>query len=215
VKVRWISLFLFLLSLALAQSLVGRASVVDGDTLEIQGVRIRLWGIDAVESSQTCLDASGKPWPCGRRAAFALADFLGQRTVQCRFRGTDRYGRMVAVCHVGNVEINRWLVEQGWALAYVEYGGSVYLEAQRQAQAARRGVWQGASSPPGSTERAPGPSPRRGPILGRARRGGAIPRIPRCAFPRPRPTWTARTSPTGASRSSPQTPTAWTGTGTG
>jgi endonuclease YncB( thermonuclease family) len=61
VKVRWISLFLFLLSLALAQSLMGRASVVDGDTLEIQGVRIRLWGIDAVESSQTCLDAGGKP----------------------------------------------------------------------------------------------------------------------------------------------------------
>jgi endonuclease YncB( thermonuclease family) len=60
---------------------------VDGDTLEIQGVRVRLWGIDAVESSQTCLEASGKPWPCGRRAAFALADFLGQRTVQCRSRG--------------------------------------------------------------------------------------------------------------------------------
>jgi endonuclease YncB( thermonuclease family) len=115
---------LTVLSLALAQNLVGRASVVDGDTLEIQRVRIRLWGIDAVESSQTCLDASGKPWPCGRRAAFALADFLGQRTVRCERRDTDRYGRVVAVCYVGNIEINRWLVEQGWALAYVEYGGS-------------------------------------------------------------------------------------------
>jgi endonuclease YncB( thermonuclease family) len=155
---RLLAYALVLLSLGLAQGiLMGRASVVDGDTLEIQGVRIRLWGIDAVESSQTCLDASGKPWPCGRRAAFALADFLGQRTVRCERRGTERYGRMVAVCYVGNVEINRWLVEQGWALAYVEY----------------------------------------------------------CAFPRPHPTWTARTSPTGTSRSSPQTPTAWTGTGTG
>jgi hypothetical protein len=78
---------LTLLSLALAQqSLVGRASVVDGDTLEIQGVRVRLWGIDAVESSQTCLDAAGRVWPCGRRAAFALADFLGQRT-NLRLRG--------------------------------------------------------------------------------------------------------------------------------
>jgi endonuclease YncB( thermonuclease family) len=135
---------LVLLSLGLAQGvLMGRASVVDGDTLEIRGVRIRLWGIDAVESSQVCLDASGKPWPCGRRAAFALADFLGQRTVRCERRDTDRYGRVVAVCHVGGVEVNRWLVEQGWALAYVEYGGSVYLQAQRQAQAARRGVWQG------------------------------------------------------------------------
>ena len=141
---RLLAYALVLLSLALAQQvLMGRASVVDGDTLEIQGVRVRLWGIDAVESSQTCLDAGGKPWPCGRRAAFALADFLGQRTVRCERRGTDRYGRVVAVCHVGGVEVNRWLVEQGWALAYVEYGGSVYLEAQRQAQAARRGVWQG------------------------------------------------------------------------
>jgi len=87
---------------------VGRASVVDGDTLEIQGVRIRLWGIDAVESSQTCLESAGKPWPCGRRAAFALADFFGQRQ-----RDTDRYGRMVAVYRVGGVEVNRWLVEQG------------------------------------------------------------------------------------------------------
>jgi endonuclease YncB( thermonuclease family) len=75
---RFLTYALVLLSLGLAQGvLMGRASVVDGDTLEIRGVRVRLWGIDAVESSQTCLDAGGKPWPCGRRAAFALADFLG------------------------------------------------------------------------------------------------------------------------------------------
>lgn len=139
---------LFLLGAALAQEILGRASVVDGDTLELQGVRIRLWGVDAVESSQTCLDASGKPWPCGRRAAFALADFLGQRTVRCERKDTDRYGRTVAVCSVGGTEVNRWLVEQGWALAYVRYGGSVYLDSQRQAQAARRGVWQGGFQAP-------------------------------------------------------------------
>ena len=150
---------LTVLSLALAQSLVGRASVVDGDTLEIHGVRIRLWGIDAVESSQTCLDAGGKPWPCGRQAAFALDDFLGQRTVRCERRDTDRYGRVVAVCYVGGVEVNRWLVEQGWALAYVKYGGSVYLDAQRQAQAARRGVWQGSFQPPWEYRKSPGAVP--------------------------------------------------------
>jgi len=160
-KVRWIGLFL-LLSLALAQELVGRASVVDGDTLEIQGVRIRLWGIDAVESSQTCLDAGGKPWPCGRRAAFALADLLGQRTVRCERRGTDRYGRMVAVCRVDGVEVNRWLVEQGWALAYVQYGGSVYLEAQQQAQALKRGIWQGRFTPPWEYRRNPATPPSAG-----------------------------------------------------
>ena len=151
---------LLFLSLTLAQNaLVGRAGVIDGDTLEVQGVRVRLWGIDAVESSQTCLDASGKPWLCGRRAAFALADFLGQRTVRCVQRDTDRYGRVVAVCRVDGVEVNRWLVEQGWALAYVQYGGSVYLEAQRQAQALKRGIWQGAFEEPWAYRKKPGKSP--------------------------------------------------------
>lgn len=153
---------LLLLGIALAQDLVGRASVVDGDTLEIRGVRVRLWGIDAVESSQTCLDAGGKTWPCGRRAAFALADFLGQRTVTCQQRDTDRYGRVVAVCRVGGVEINRWMVEQGWALAYVQYGGSVYLEAQRQAQALKRGIWQGRFQEPQEYRRNPANPPSAG-----------------------------------------------------
>ena len=89
-------------------------------------------------------------------AAFALADLLGQRTVRCERRGTDRYGRVVAVCRVDGVEVNRWLVEQGWALAYVQYGGSVYLEAQRQAQAARRGVWQGSFQAPWEYRKNPG-----------------------------------------------------------
>lgn len=146
---RLLTCILTLLALALAQqSIVGRASVVDGDTLEIQGVRIRLWGVDAVESSQTCLDPAGKPWPCGRRAALALSDFLGQRTVSCQRRDTDRYGRVVAVCSVAGVEVNRWLVEQGWALAYVEYGGQVYLDSQDRARAGKRGIWQGSFQAP-------------------------------------------------------------------
>ncbi|GBD41863.1 hypothetical protein HRbin39_01250 [bacterium HR39] len=91
-------LFLLFLSLpAFGQSLVGRASAVDGDTLEVHGQRVRLWGIDAVESSQTCLDAQGRPWPCGRRAAFALADFIGGSPVACAPKDADRYGRVVAV----------------------------------------------------------------------------------------------------------------------
>ncbi|WP_147075217.1 thermonuclease family protein, partial [Meiothermus hypogaeus] len=160
---RLLTCFLTALSLALAQNtVVGRASVVDGDTLEIQGVRIRLWGVDAVESSQTCLDAGGKPWPCGRRAAFALADFLGQRTVSCTRRDTDRYGRMVAVCSVADVEVNRWLVEQGWALAYVEYGGQVYLDSQNRARAGKQGIWQGSFQAPWEYRRNPASPPTAG-----------------------------------------------------
>jgi endonuclease YncB( thermonuclease family) len=144
------------------QSVVGRASVVDGDSLEIQGISIRLWGVDAVESSQTCLDATGRVWPCGRRAALALSDFLGQRTVHCQRRDTDRFGRMVAVCQLGGVEINRWLVEQGWALAFVRYGGQVYLASQNQAKAAKRGIWQGSFQAPWDWRRNPANPPAAG-----------------------------------------------------
>jgi len=187
-RIKLFGLFvLTVLSLALSQNLVGRASVVDGDTLEIQGVRIRLWGIDAVESSQTCLDAGGKPWPCGRRAAFALADLLGQRTVRCERRETDRYGRMVAVCRVDGVEVNRWLVEQGWALAYVQYGGSVYLEAQRQAQAARRGVWQGSFQAPWEYRKSPGTVPSAGSYSGTGKAGRCDPAYPTVCIPPPPP----------------------------
>lgn len=200
-----LSLFLLFLP-AFGQGLVGRASVVDGDTLEVHGQRIRLWGIDTVESSQTCLDSRGKPWPCGRRAAFALADFIGQSPVACTPKDTDRYGRVVAVCVVKGVELNRWLVEEGWALAYLQYGGAVYLEAQREAERAKRGIWQGSFVPPWEY---------RGATPGRRRKDGATRPTPRCASPRRPPTWTVGTSLTEASRSCPRTRTALTGIGTG
>ena len=60
----------------------GRALVIDADTIEIRDTRFRLFGIDAVEARQLC-HREGKAWPCGRRAAFALSDHLGQRTVTC------------------------------------------------------------------------------------------------------------------------------------
>lgn len=125
-----------------AGDLVGVASVVDGDTLDIHGQRVRLWGVDAPESSQTCTVA-GKVAQCGQAAALALADFIGQKTVSCTRKDTDRYGRLVGVCSVAGVEVNRWQVEQGNALAYVQYGGAVYNEAEARARAARLGVWAG------------------------------------------------------------------------
>lgn len=125
-----------------AGDLVGVASVVDGDTLDIHGQRVRLWGVDAPESSQTCTVA-GKVAQCGQAAALALSNFIGQKTVSCTRKDTDRYGRLVGVCSVAGVEVNRWQVEQGNALAYVQYGGAVYNEAEARARAARVGVWAG------------------------------------------------------------------------
>jgi endonuclease YncB( thermonuclease family) len=76
-------LFIALAGPALAETLSGQASIVDVDTIEIHGQRIRLLGIDAPESRQLCKSASGEPYNCGGNAAFALADRIGRSAVIC------------------------------------------------------------------------------------------------------------------------------------
>lgn len=122
--------------------IVGQASVIDGDTIEIHGQRIRLLGIDAPESSQTCSDARGKPYRCGQKAALALSDRIGRRTVSCEPRDLDRYKRVVAVCSIDATDLNAWLVSQGLAVAYRRYSHD-YTAQEDAARAAGRGVWAG------------------------------------------------------------------------
>ena len=129
-----------------AQTVTGRASVTDGDTLEIRDVDIRLHGIDAPESAQSCLD-DGQRWPCGRRSANALHAKIDRGTVRCEGRDRDRYGRLIAVCYVGGTDINAWLVRNGWALAYRRYSRD-YVPEERQAQAEGAGIWRGKFVPP-------------------------------------------------------------------
>ncbi len=88
---------------AVAQDrIIGVASVIDGDTIEIHGQRIRLFGIDVPESGQLCMRPMGERWRCGQQASFALADHIGRATVRCEPREMDRYGRVVAVRFVNN-----------------------------------------------------------------------------------------------------------------
>lgn len=130
-----------------AADLVGRASVVDGDTLDIRDQRVRLHGIDAPESGQRCQDASGAEWRCGQRAALALADRIGRQVVSCEEKDRDRYGRIVAVCRAGSEDLNAWMARQGWALAYREYSDD-YVGAEATARAARAGIWAGTFQAP-------------------------------------------------------------------
>ncbi|ALW87875.1 excalibur calcium-binding domain-containing protein [Deinococcus actinosclerus] len=150
-------MLLLLLSTAAAQvpaTVTGVPTVTDGDTLQIRGVKVRLHGIDAPESSQTCTRA-GKVYGCGREAAFALADLVRNKTVTCTRKDTDRYSRMVGVCTVGGTEVNRWLVQQGWALPYLQYGGGIYSSAASVAKEAKKGLYAGTFQNPWDYRRNP------------------------------------------------------------
>ena len=126
--------------------LAGRASVTDGDSVRVAGERVRLHGIDAPESKQTCV-AGGSRWRCGAEATRALARRIGGRSIACEERDRDRYGRIVAVCRVRGEDLNRWMVRQGWALAYRHYSMD-YVPDERAARAAKRGLWRGDFVPP-------------------------------------------------------------------
>src|ERR1700687_4303369 len=128
---------------ALADDFIGRASVIDGDTLEIHGSRIRLWGVDAPESSQLCRGEDSLQYRCGSKAANDLDAFIAGRPVNCLPISLDRYGRTVATCSVGGTDLGDWLVRNGFALDWPQYSKRKYDGAQREADHAGRGMWEG------------------------------------------------------------------------
>nr|WP_244846627.1 thermonuclease family protein [Mesorhizobium sp. L-8-3] len=140
-------MLLFSASIAAAgdeTEVIGRASVIDGDTIEIHGQRIRLHGIDAPESRQLCSDEAGEAYRCGQVAAFVLDDFLSAASpTTCHEVDRDRYGRMVARCTAGDQDVAEWLVRNGHALDWPKYSKGAYGRAQEAARAARAGIWRG------------------------------------------------------------------------
>ena len=139
------AVFLLLSTVALVNAqtpIIGIASVIDGDTIEIHGQRIRLFGIDAPESRQLCVRPTGKRWRCGKQASFALADHIGRVTVRCEQRDIDRYHRVVAVCFRDAEALNRWMVANGWAVAYRRYSLD-YVTDEDTARRNRTNIWSG------------------------------------------------------------------------
>ncbi len=144
---KWHALFFLALALqslpvAAEGPIEGTASVIDGDTIEIHGQRIRLHGIDAPESRQLCVLPTGKKWRCGQAAALALSDHIGRATIRCEPRDHDRYRRVVAVCFKGEDDLNRWMAANGWAVAYRNYSLD-YVVDEDHARVAQLNIWSG------------------------------------------------------------------------
>ena len=123
-----------------AQARPGNTRVIDGDTIEWNGRRVRLEGIDAPESAQQCTRANTKKWNCGAEATRALRKLVDSQTLQCEGTATDRYGRLIATCHTlgSRTEVNRWMVRNGWALAYRQYSGQYVNDENRARKRTRR-----------------------------------------------------------------------------
>lgn len=134
---------LSLWSPTLAGGLIGQASIIDGDTLEIHGKRIRLWGIDAPESSPLCRDEDSSLYRCGAQAANDLDVFVARRPVSCMPKNLDQYGRTVAICSAGGADLAEWLVRNGLALDWPRFSKGRYEAAQRDAERVGRGIWKG------------------------------------------------------------------------
>ncbi|MFT3989008.1 thermonuclease family protein [Aestuariivirga sp.] len=143
----------FLAALALAaipahsETVSGPAYVIDGDTLDVSGVRVRLYGIDAAESRQRCV-APGRKFVRPGDQAIAQIGRMAKGGIACQGSEHDQYGRLLAVCVTAQGEdINRALVRQGFAWAFVRYS-TTYLAEQKQAQAEGLGIWQMACDTP-------------------------------------------------------------------
>ena len=137
---------------ASSQPIYGVARAGDGDSLEINGQRVRLLGIDAPEFDQTCTKG-GAQWACGAEAADQLSRLVTGREVRCAPTGVDQYQRILARCTVNGTDVNSTMVERGYAIAFRKYS-SDYVKAEARAKAAKRGMWAGTFEAPNSVRAA-------------------------------------------------------------
>jgi endonuclease YncB( thermonuclease family) len=128
---------------AFAADISGVPRIVDGDTVEIGQVKIRLSGIDAPETDQVCLDGNGEKWACGIVARDQLIRHSNGQPWECTTTGNDQYGRSLANCFIEGEDVSKWMVRSGWALSFVRYSHA-YDADEVVARDAHAGLWSGA-----------------------------------------------------------------------
>lgn len=132
-----------------AKVVSGLARVIDGDTIDVAGTRVRLEGIDAPETDQKCQDSAGRDYLCGISASTALRELVGRDPVTCVRIGRDSYGRVLGVCSNGSgVDLNAELVRRGLVVAFRRYSMR-YADNEEVARLSRTGLWSGKFEHPG------------------------------------------------------------------
>jgi len=114
----------------------------DGDTIRLDGIKYRLEGIDAPELEQTCKNANGAKYDCGIDSRNALRSLANNKQVTCNSSGQDKYKRELGTCFVDDININAWMVENGYAVAFRKYSEE-YVDEEDTARTLKKGIWQG------------------------------------------------------------------------
>ena len=118
------------------------ARVLTADTLEINGVRMQLFGIDAPEMNQSCANAKGRSYRCGQEAANWLKGWITGYNLDCQIMGHAANGNYVGVCSLGDYDLGAALVNAGWAVANREES-EIYVPYEDEARTKRNGLWSG------------------------------------------------------------------------
>jgi len=118
--------------------------VIDGDSFAAGEDEFRIYGIDAPEYRQTCLDENGKPWLCGKVARNELEQIMRRDDLSCAVYARDQFGRAVVKCTgQKGTDLGSLLVERGLAASGHHFDETIYATSEREAQKAKRGIWRG------------------------------------------------------------------------
>jgi endonuclease YncB( thermonuclease family) len=136
-----INFFLFLIFLLSTISFANekKIQVIDGDTIHIGKLKYRFFGIDAPEIKQIC-EKDNIKIKCGVIAKNALENKIGDKIPECIVKDKDRYQRLVAECFVGKESLSKFMVKEGYAVAYTQYSKD-FIEDEKYAKENKLGIW--------------------------------------------------------------------------
>ena len=157
-KILIIIFLIFTYNHSLAGEISGDPKVIDGDTIHIDSYKIRLEGIDAPELKQYCKKpllkfsaflgfTINKDYPCGLTSKKKLIEKIKKSKIICNYNSKDRYRRYIATCYLENLNLNKWMVRNGYAVAYLRYSKQ-YLTDENYAKLEKLGIWGGTFTRP-------------------------------------------------------------------